>query len=101
MLAILNQNVLKLEKQQLKKVLLDIKNIKMSLWLRQDKNTRDIKRIDVLIKQSKTGLKPVFILSINVMQGDVRSLMVMNGYYVITCDKVLIKANEILPIGLI
>lgn len=34
-------------------------------------------------------------------ESDVRSLMVMNGYYVITCDKVLIKANEIVPIGLI
>ena len=65
----------------------------------------------------------IFSLSINVMQGDVvlyhvktnigtylvngssesdvRSLMVMNGYYVITCEKVLIKANEILPIDLI
>ena len=34
-------------------------------------------------------------------ESDVRSLMVMNGYYVITCEKVLIKANEILPIDLI
>ena len=34
-------------------------------------------------------------------ESDVRSLMVMNGYYVITCEKVLIKANEIVPIGLI
>ena len=25
----------------------------------------------------------------------------VDGYYVITCDKVLIKANEIVPIGLI
>ena len=34
-------------------------------------------------------------------ESDVRSLMVMNGYYAITCEKVLIKANEILPIDLI
>ena len=25
----------------------------------------------------------------------------VDGYYVITCDEVLIKANEIVPIGLI
>ena len=34
----------------------------MNLWLHQDKNIRDIKRIDVLIKQSETGVPPVFIL---------------------------------------
>ena len=34
-------------------------------------------------------------------ESDVRSLMAMNGHYVITCEEVLIKANEILPIDLI
>ena len=34
-------------------------------------------------------------------ESDIGSLMVMNSYYVITCEKVLIKANEIVPIDLI
>mgnify|MGYP003518367974 FL=1 len=54
---------------------------------------------DVVLYRVKTNIGTYLVNGSS--EGDVRSLMVMNGYYVITCDEVLIKANEILPIDLI
>lgn len=54
---------------------------------------------DVVLYHVKTNVGTYLVNGSS--EGDVRSLMVMNGYYVITCEKVLIKANEILPIDLI
>ena len=54
---------------------------------------------DVVLYHVKTNIGTYLVNGSS--EGDVRSLMVMNGYYVITCEKVLIKANEILPIDLI
>ena len=54
---------------------------------------------DVVLYRVKTNIGTYLVNGSS--EGDVRSLMVMNGYYVITCEKVLIKANEIVPIGLI
>ena len=54
---------------------------------------------DVVLYRVKTNIGTYLVNCSS--ESDVRSLMVMNGYYVITCEKVLIKANEIVPIGLI
>ena len=54
---------------------------------------------DVVLYHVKTNVGTYLVNGSS--ESDVRSLMVMNGYYVITCEKVLIKANEIVPIGLI
>ena len=54
---------------------------------------------DVVLYHVKTNIGTYLVNGSS--ESDVRSLMVMNGYYVITCDEVLIKANEIVPIGLI
>ena len=54
---------------------------------------------DVVLYHVKTNIGTYLVNGSS--ESDVRSLMVMNGYYVITCDKVLIKANEIVPFGLI
>ena len=54
---------------------------------------------DVVLYRVKTNIGTYIVNGSS--ESDVRSLMVMNGYYVITCDEVLIKANEIVPIGLI
>lgn len=54
---------------------------------------------DVVLYHVKTNIGTYLVNGSS--ESDVRSLMVMNGYYVITCEKVLIKANEILPIDLI
>ena len=54
---------------------------------------------DVVVYRVKTNIGTYLVNGSS--ESDVRSLMVMNGYYVITCEKVLIKANEIVPIGLI
>ena len=54
---------------------------------------------DVVLYHVKTNIGTYLVNGSS--ESDVRSLMVMNGYYVITCEKVLIKANEIVPIGLI
>ena len=54
---------------------------------------------DVVLYRVKTNIGTYLVNGSS--ESDVRSLMVMNGYYVITCDEVLIKANEIVPIGLI
>lgn len=54
---------------------------------------------DVVLYRVKTNMGTYLVNGSS--EGEVRSLMVMNGYYVITCEKVLIKANEILPIDLI
>ena len=54
---------------------------------------------DVVVYRVKTNIGTYLVNDSS--ESDVRSLMVMNGYYVITCDEVLIKANEIVPIGLI
>ena len=54
---------------------------------------------DVVVYRVKTNIGTYLVNGSS--ESDVRSLMVMNGYYVITCDEVLIKANEIVPIGLI
>ena len=54
---------------------------------------------DVVLYRVKTNIGTYLVNGSS--ESDVRSLMVMNGYYVITCEKVLIKANDIVPIGLI
>ena len=54
---------------------------------------------DVVLYHVKTNIGTYLVNGSS--ESDVRSLMVMNGYYLITCEKVLIKANEIVPIGLI
>ena len=54
---------------------------------------------DVVLYHVKTNIGTYIVNGSS--ESDVRSLMVMNGYYVITCEKVLIKANEIVPISLI
>ena len=54
---------------------------------------------DVVLYRVKTNIGTYLVNGSS--ESDVRSLMVMNGYYIITCEKVLIKANEIVPIGLI
>ena len=54
---------------------------------------------DVVLYRVRTNMGTYLVNGSS--ESDVRSLMVMNGYYVITCEKVLIKANEIVPIGLI
>ena len=54
---------------------------------------------DVVLYHVKTNIGTYLVNGSS--ESDVRSLMVMNGYYVITCEKVLIKVNEILPIDLI
>lgn len=54
---------------------------------------------DVVLYRVRTNMGTYLVNGSS--ESDVRSLMVMNGYYVITCDKVLIKANEIVPFGLI
>ena len=54
---------------------------------------------DVVLYHVKTNIGTYLVNGSS--ESDVRSLMAMNGYYVITCEKVLIKANEIVPIGLI
>ena len=54
---------------------------------------------DVVLYHVKTNMGSYIVNGSS--ENDVRSLMAMNGYYVITCEKVLIKANKILPIGLI
>ena len=54
---------------------------------------------DVVLYRVKTNIGTYLVNGSS--ESDVRSLMAMNGHYVITCEKVLIKANEILPIDLI
>ena len=54
---------------------------------------------DVVLYHVKTNIGTYLVNGSS--ESDVLSLMVINGYYVITCEKVLIKANEIVPIDLI
>ena len=54
---------------------------------------------DVVLYHVKTNMGSYIVNGSS--ENDVRSLMAMNGHYVIVCEKVLIKANEILPIDLI
>ena len=54
---------------------------------------------DVVLYHVKTNMGSYIVNGSS--ENDVRSLMAMNGHYVITCEEVLIKANEIVPIGLI
>ena len=56
-------------------------------------------QVDVVLYRVKTNMGSYIVNGSS--ENDVRSLMAMNGHYVIVCEKVLIKANEIVSIGLI